>query len=120
MNLSDNATRRVVDMTRWFERYGSKLTSLCLPVESTKKTRGLIRNAIVTQTITARSGMKKGKGKVSILCDDGTGTGTDKVIETNVTIWNPWRSQIEVGSGTRVIQFDIVDGLYQVRGADCA
>lgn len=119
MNLSENATRRVVDVVRWYERYGTRLAALLVDKAQTRTPRGLIRNALVTSTITARSGLMKGSGTVSILCDDESGTGTDRVIQTGVKVWNPWRSAIAPNSAGRIVQVETVDGLLQVRGADC-
>lgn len=119
--FDQNVMTGLLAVLRDWQFYGRRLIDLLGPERTGPRLKTVPRNAFVTGTISARSGFKKGTGIVSIVCDDGTGTGTDATIQTNVTVWNPFKTAIAPPTdGTkRYVTLEIVDGQWQVRGADC-
>ena len=111
MSFNSEATRRISEAVRVLE-------STKKPQKPAQPPRVVLpnRNAVTVSSIGARSGLTKGFGYVHILCDDGTGTGTDYIIEHNVKIWNPYTNQI---NSEVYITLKITDGLLQVEGASC-
>ena len=112
MNFNHDAMRRIAQTVQKKE-HGQKPHG---PVARGPRTVLPNRNAVTTSAISARSGMVKGHGTVNILCDDGTGSGTDKVLLTGVKIWNPYTSSVASGLYVTVV---ITDGLYMIAGASC-
>ena len=112
-DFSHDSMRRINDVV---QRIESRPTSK--PQRSTPPRTVLPnRNAITTSSISARSGLVKGYGTVNILCDDGTGTGNDKVLTTGVKMYNPYTNTVNSGVYVTLV---ITDGLYMLSGASCA
>lgn len=117
--LSEEAIRKLAAVVKDWERFGRRLVDSLGSGERTPRIVSVRRNARVKTSIAARSGLLKGKGTVDLLVDDATGTGADKVLQADVTVWNPYRTKIDPNSAGRIVQVETIDGLLQVTGADC-
>lgn len=110
-------TRRdLLGMVRDWRRLRRRIVALLSRPEDQYRTPLLNRVAKASATIAARSGVVKGSGTVTLYVDDGSGTGTDKVLQAGVKVWNPYSQPI--ASGTWVVLV-VRDGLLQIDGADC-
>jgi hypothetical protein len=76
----------------------------------------IVRNALTTSAITARSGTTKGFGTADLYVDDKTGTGNMVLLLANQKIWNVYGSTVATA---KWIMVTTVDGLIQLTGADC-
>ena len=75
-----------------------------------------LRSAITTSSISARSGLTRGHGTVDLYVDNGSGTHTDMLLQSGLTVENPF--SVVIASG-RHVWVGIVDGNLYILGGDC-
>ena len=114
--LGSRAIESIKGVVNDWRRYGRPLVDLLAAKGDPYRTPLLNRVAKTTTTITARAATKKGSGTVTLYVDDGTGTGTDKVLQAGVKVWNPYSQSIATGTWVVLV---VRDGLLQIDGADC-